>query len=75
MYIYIQSKLDLWTVGFYSPTGKWVAESDHNSPEAAAERVRYLNGGNQPSKNKLCKRFGCSGKVYANGLCKYHSRT
>lgn len=35
----------LWTVGFYSPDGKWNPESDHESPEKAAERVHYLNGG------------------------------
>jgi hypothetical protein len=34
----------LWTVGFYDPNGKWMPESDFNSPEEAAERVNYLNG-------------------------------
>ena len=36
----------LWTVGFYSPVGKWNPESDHETPELAAERVHYLNGTN-----------------------------
>lgn len=46
MYHYIKSEPQLWTVGTGIPEDKtWVSESDHNSPEEAAERVRYLNGG------------------------------
>ena len=45
MYVYIQSEPGLWTVGFYDPSGKWHAESDHESQEAAGNRVHYLNGG------------------------------
>ena len=45
-YVYIKSEPGLWTVGFYDPSGKWHAESDHESSEAAANRVHYLNGGN-----------------------------
>ncbi len=45
MYVYIESEHNLWTVGFYSPDGKWHPESDHASKEEAAERVHYLNGG------------------------------
>lgn len=37
---------DLFTVGFYTPGGKFEAESDHTTREAAAARVNYLNGGN-----------------------------
>ena len=44
-YVYKQSEPQLWTVGFYEPSGKWVPESDHNTPEKAADRCRYLNGG------------------------------
>ena len=44
MYVYIRSEQCLWTVGFYDPNGKWISESDHDSPESAAERVHYLNG-------------------------------
>ncbi len=51
MYIYIESEHNehgsLWTVGFYSPDGKWNPESDHETKESAAERVHYLNGGNE----------------------------
>lgn len=45
MYVYIKSEPGLWTVGFYSPDGKWYAESDHDDPQKAAERTHYLNGG------------------------------
>ena len=51
MYVYIQSEPGLWTVGFYSPEGEWMPESDHSSPQQAAERVRYLNGGKPESNN------------------------
>lgn len=44
MYVYINSESSLYTVGFYSPDGKWQPESDHNSSEEAANRVAYLNG-------------------------------
>ncbi len=61
MYVYIRSEKaqpaegkwpatnDLWTVGFYKPDGKFEPESDHTSSADAAERVRYLNGGNAES--------------------------
>lgn len=44
-YVYIRTDKHppLWTVGFYQGE-KWVAESDHSTPEDAAERVRWLNG-------------------------------
>ncbi len=45
MYVYIESEHNLWTVGFYSPDGKWHPESDHSSQGEAAERAHYLNGG------------------------------
>lgn len=35
----------LWTVGYYAPDGEWVSDSDHSAKEAAAARVRWLNGG------------------------------
>ncbi len=48
MYVYIESEHNadgsLWTVGFYSPDGKWGPESDHNIREDAAKRVAWLNG-------------------------------
>lgn len=44
MYVYSQSAPSLWTVGFYDPSGKWVAESGHGDPDAAADRIAWLNG-------------------------------
>lgn len=44
-YVYKRTERSLWTVGHYDPSGFWVPESDHESPEAAAERVVVLNGG------------------------------
>lgn len=46
MYVYIQTETSLWTVGFYDPTGDFIAESDWGTTEEAATRVHYLNGGN-----------------------------
>lgn len=45
IWIYIRSEEKLWTVGFYKPDGKFVAESDHPTAEGAANRVHFLNGG------------------------------
>jgi len=48
MYVYIRSSdpwETLYTVGFYSPDGKWNPESDHETADEAAKRVHYLNGG------------------------------
>lgn len=45
MWVYEQTGPTEWTVGHYKPDQTWVPESRHPSPEAAAERVRYLNGG------------------------------
>lgn len=51
-YVYIQTERNpaLYTVGFYKPDifnggYKFEAESDHDTKEAAAARVHYLNGG------------------------------
>ena len=45
MWVYIRTEQSLWTVGFYSPDGKWHADTDYTSPEEAVKRVHYLNGG------------------------------
>ena len=44
-YVYKKTETWLWTVGFYDPQGEWHPESDHDTKEAAAERVAWLNGG------------------------------
>ena len=49
VWVYIMSQPGLYTVGFYRPDGKWEPESDHGSPESAAERVNYLNGAKEKS--------------------------
>ena len=45
MWVYIKTESNLWTVGFYSPDGKWNTDSDWATRETAAERVHWLNGG------------------------------
>jgi len=45
MYVYLKSEPGLYTVGFYTPAGEWVPESDHPHADLAAARVSYLNGG------------------------------
>jgi hypothetical protein len=45
MWVYIRSEPNLYTVGFYDPSGEWHTDSDFSDREAAAERVHYLNGG------------------------------
>ncbi|MFC7344597.1 hypothetical protein [Saccharopolyspora griseoalba] len=51
-WMFKQTEPELWTVGFYTPSGEWEAASDHGSQDEAAERVHYLNGG--------CARTTCS---------------
>jgi len=58
MYVYRKTESDLYTVGYYTPVGnrdggKWVAESDHDDSERAAERVHFLNGGERTRKVKV----------------------
>ena len=44
-YVYIKSEPGLWTVGFYDPSGKWHAASDHDKEDEAAQETHWLNGG------------------------------
>lgn len=46
VWVYQKTEENLWTVGFYDPAGTWKTDSDHDSPESAADRCHYLNGGN-----------------------------
>jgi hypothetical protein len=52
MYVYIRAtgEHNLFVVGFYSPTGEFVPESDHSNKGSAAARVHYLNGGERPKE-------------------------
>ena len=45
MWVYINSEPGLWTVGFYSPDGKWHTDADYGDRDKARERVAWLNGG------------------------------
>lgn len=45
-YVYRAASPLQWEVGFYDPQGDWHHESYHASTDSAAERVRWLNGGN-----------------------------
>jgi hypothetical protein len=45
MYTYESFERGLWTVGHRDPKGVWHPESDHDTQEAAARRVHWLNGG------------------------------
>jgi len=46
MYVYKRAQGEnLYTVGFYDPSGRWIPDSDWSNREEAAERVHYLNGG------------------------------
>ena len=38
---------DTFQVGYFGPDGQWFADGDFSTKEAAAARVRYLNGGNE----------------------------
>ena len=52
MYVYLKTEKackendyhDLYTVGFYTPGGKWESETDWPEREQAANRVALLNG-------------------------------
>ena len=43
-YIYYEKAHGAWTVGFYTPEGKWIEESNYFSKLEAAKRVAWLNG-------------------------------
>jgi len=49
-WVYILSEVcqgnRLYTVGHYSPDGDWHPDNDYDNKEDAAERCRYLSGGN-----------------------------
>lgn len=69
-YVYIQSEPQLWSVGFWRDMGagepsKFEAESDHTDPDDAAERVRWLNGGN--GEGEELELFACPVGVTSNG--------
>lgn len=44
-WVYLRSEPNVYTVGHYSPDGTWHPDSDYATSDAAADRVRLLNGG------------------------------
>lgn len=46
-YVYFHSNdnPETYTVGFYTPDGEWVADSNHGDIDEAKDQVNYLNGG------------------------------
>jgi hypothetical protein len=44
MYVFLPLADGTFTVGFYSPSGRWNVESNHPSSDEAVGRMRYLNG-------------------------------
>lgn len=47
MWVYRKTGEKVWTTGFYSPDREWHADREWDSPDLAAERVHWLNGGGQ----------------------------
>lgn len=47
-YLYYEKAHGTWTVGFYTPLGKWIEESNHCFKILAAQRVAWLNGTKVP---------------------------
>lgn len=45
-----------FTVGFYTPKGEWIPESDHETREQASDRVHWLNGGDKDGCHELASR-------------------
>lgn len=49
MWVYIETEPGCYTVGHYSPDGRYHTDSDHDTKKAAGERVAYLNGRYNPA--------------------------
>ena len=45
MWVYVNSEPGLWTVGFYSPDGKWHPDSDWGSQKEAADLTCDISNG------------------------------
>lgn len=51
-YYYVKSEPQLWTVGTMDHGGAWEPECDTSNKQAAAIRVRYLNGGDLTAEER-----------------------
>lgn len=52
-WVYVRSEPNLFTVGFYALDDKWHSDSDHDTKESAAEKVNFLNGNCEITKDLL----------------------
>jgi hypothetical protein len=50
MYVFLETSPGTYTVGFHAPGSVWHAESDFTTKEDAVARMRFLNGGPDPTK-------------------------
>src|ERR1051326_1498427 len=61
-WVYVQSEPTLWTVGFYSPDGKWHTDSDHGTPDDKLKvepgNEAFLVGHAVGTQNYVCKPSG-----------------
>lgn len=55
MYVYIKSEANLYTVGFYDPSGNFHPDSDYNDRNKAANRVSFLNGNSKQLEKLAAK--------------------
>ena len=77
MYVYIKSERaghqgcthDLFTVGFYDPTGQWHPDSDHTDEQEAATRVNYLNGGRAGDDEAQSMLRSAVRDAFEHGVC------
>ena len=51
-YTYRLSEPGVWAVGYYTPSGTWVALSGHGTREKAAKRVNYLEAERQLDRER-----------------------
>jgi hypothetical protein len=67
MYVYKRTEFSpycLYTVGYHEPDGKWIPESDHDTKEAAAKRVAWLNGNRHPLPSSIVEALNSGDGVY-----------
>lgn len=53
VWVYARTEANLWTVGYYGPTGEWNTDSDYHNRNQAAERAAFLNGSGISSLTEL----------------------
>lgn len=63
-WVYLRSEPTLWTVGFYRTDGRWEPDSDHDSADEAAQRVRWLNGAADEHHDRMVRALLLCGDVH-----------